>query len=461
KTLWAREHVDELKKAGDVGSIIAIGTDFQIMTEHTSFVAVERSRILVAGEPRLVPVPIEMPHGQSWSGIFGRPEPQQPHVEYLGEALREAYKNVRGVDAVEAESAFGTYGVDLERFGQIVNEDKLYYRYEPMLTIGGRTATTTADFYFATPRTQSIDGYFEPAAGWAEGNVSLHLMPDATTTTALSLDSNVQLREPLQARIAQIQDLQAPRLEAQAAGLLALDEMDATRLGRMSEAQTRGFAGGGGGGGFGGGTGRGGGGSLFDSPDQVDSMTLGDMTIDQRRQAGADVVVRFVQPDAWEQNGGEVAKLGFEPTAGLAVTPLQSSAEAEALSRNVEVFGDVVRGSTRRSTPRRSRIAFTWISACPFHLPSRRRRQAMRSARCCTTKQPPSIRSKQARLATRSAMGRSWSPRPKTSIDLLPFWMCRTSSRPCEPTTRSSSFVTWSLSSLIRTPGRIWAGTSA
>jgi hypothetical protein len=69
--LWARARVDQLSVNDDVEAIVAIGEQFQIMTKHTSFVAVEHSRVVVEGRPLLVQVPIELPDGVSWEGIFG------------------------------------------------------------------------------------------------------------------------------------------------------------------------------------------------------------------------------------------------------------------------------------------------------------------------------------------------------------------------------------------------------
>lgn len=76
--LWAREKVGEVSRAA-AGTpnahaqreIIALGEAFQIMTQHTSFVAVEKMRITVGGKPMLVRVPIELPKDMAWEGIFG------------------------------------------------------------------------------------------------------------------------------------------------------------------------------------------------------------------------------------------------------------------------------------------------------------------------------------------------------------------------------------------------------
>ena len=84
-TLWARAQVEELMNQDLTGvqrgtlsgelkqEIVRLGERYRIMTQFTSFVAVEKTRITVGGKPRLVAVPIEMPHGVSYEGIFGKP----------------------------------------------------------------------------------------------------------------------------------------------------------------------------------------------------------------------------------------------------------------------------------------------------------------------------------------------------------------------------------------------------
>ncbi|MEX0716483.1 MAG: VIT domain-containing protein [Planctomycetaceae bacterium] len=86
-TLWAREKVGELTREGQgaasVPEIIKLGESFQILTQHTSFVAVEKQRVTVGGKPTLVRVPIEFPKGMSWKGVFG----EEPDDERLAERL--------------------------------------------------------------------------------------------------------------------------------------------------------------------------------------------------------------------------------------------------------------------------------------------------------------------------------------------------------------------------------------
>ena len=71
-TLWARTKVDSL--TGDPGTeeaITHLGLDYKLMTQFTSFVAVEETVITEGGKPRRVDVPVETPDGVSYDGIFG------------------------------------------------------------------------------------------------------------------------------------------------------------------------------------------------------------------------------------------------------------------------------------------------------------------------------------------------------------------------------------------------------
>src|SRR5699024_9412530 len=52
--------------------IIRVALDFGIMTQFTSFVAVEKKVVNVGGKQRTVAVPVEMADGVSYEGLFGR-----------------------------------------------------------------------------------------------------------------------------------------------------------------------------------------------------------------------------------------------------------------------------------------------------------------------------------------------------------------------------------------------------
>jgi hypothetical protein len=83
-SLWARAKVDDLLLPHLAAvesdtldpvtrrSVIRLGEAFRITTPFTSFVAVEKSRVVVGGKPLLVAVPVELPSGTNWDGFFGR-----------------------------------------------------------------------------------------------------------------------------------------------------------------------------------------------------------------------------------------------------------------------------------------------------------------------------------------------------------------------------------------------------
>ncbi len=62
------EFPDELKQ-----QIIELGLDYRLMTQFTSFVAVEEMTVTADGESVTVRVPVEMPEGVSYEGVFGEP----------------------------------------------------------------------------------------------------------------------------------------------------------------------------------------------------------------------------------------------------------------------------------------------------------------------------------------------------------------------------------------------------
>ncbi|MBL8148794.1 MAG: VWA domain-containing protein [Blastocatellia bacterium] len=82
-TLWARRKIDYLMSQDFAGiqrnttredlkeAIIDIGLEYRLLTQFTSFVAVEETTIKDGGEPRKVEVPVEMPDGVSYEGIYG------------------------------------------------------------------------------------------------------------------------------------------------------------------------------------------------------------------------------------------------------------------------------------------------------------------------------------------------------------------------------------------------------
>jgi len=80
---WARRRIDSLTSQDWVGlqqgtmkpalqaQITQLGLDYRLMTQFTSFVAVEDKIVTKDGKPQRVEVPVEMPEGVSHEGVFG------------------------------------------------------------------------------------------------------------------------------------------------------------------------------------------------------------------------------------------------------------------------------------------------------------------------------------------------------------------------------------------------------
>ena len=82
-SFWARRKIDNLMsqdwaglQAGTVKpevqkEITQLGLSYRLMTQFTSFVAVEERVVTTNGKPQRVEVPVEMPEAMSYEGVFG------------------------------------------------------------------------------------------------------------------------------------------------------------------------------------------------------------------------------------------------------------------------------------------------------------------------------------------------------------------------------------------------------
>jgi Ca-activated chloride channel homolog len=85
-TLWARTRIEDLMSQDFNGiqqgtpreelreAITQLGLEYRLMTQFTSFVAVEEAVVTDGGQPRRIDVPVEMPEGVSYEAIFGEKE---------------------------------------------------------------------------------------------------------------------------------------------------------------------------------------------------------------------------------------------------------------------------------------------------------------------------------------------------------------------------------------------------
>ncbi|MGZ8844243.1 MAG: VIT and vWA domain-containing protein, partial [Pyrinomonadaceae bacterium] len=99
-TLWARTRVDDLMSQDFNGaqrgtmkddvkqSIIQLGLDYRLMTQFTSFVAVEEMIVTDGGQPRRIDVPVEVPEGVNRAAIFGEDGSVNAGRGYSGLARR-------------------------------------------------------------------------------------------------------------------------------------------------------------------------------------------------------------------------------------------------------------------------------------------------------------------------------------------------------------------------------------
>jgi Ca-activated chloride channel family protein len=83
-TLWARTRVDDLMSQDFKGAqqgvmkddvkqaITQLGLDYRLMTQFTSFVAVEEMIVTDGGQPRRIDVPVEVPEGVNRAAVFGQ-----------------------------------------------------------------------------------------------------------------------------------------------------------------------------------------------------------------------------------------------------------------------------------------------------------------------------------------------------------------------------------------------------
>jgi Ca-activated chloride channel family protein len=81
--MWARAKVESLMNKDLMGAqrgspdpaikeqVVGLGIAYHLLTQYTSFVAVEEKTVTIGGQPRTVAVPVEMPEGVSYEGIFG------------------------------------------------------------------------------------------------------------------------------------------------------------------------------------------------------------------------------------------------------------------------------------------------------------------------------------------------------------------------------------------------------
>lgn len=97
-SLWARAKVENLMDRDLLGmqrgqpdpgikeAIVGVGLEYRLLTKYTSFVAVQEEVVTEGGQPRTVEVPVEMPEGVSYEGVFGEGHGRAGGVQLYGQA---------------------------------------------------------------------------------------------------------------------------------------------------------------------------------------------------------------------------------------------------------------------------------------------------------------------------------------------------------------------------------------
>ena len=125
-TLWARTKIADLMAQDYNGiqqgnpkpkvrkAITQLGLDYRLMTQFTSFVAVEELIITEGGQPRRIEVPVELPDGVSYEGIFGRDDQQS--IGFRSRAMKPAAKMSRNfAGSIVAQEAYSSAPVMADR----------------------------------------------------------------------------------------------------------------------------------------------------------------------------------------------------------------------------------------------------------------------------------------------------------------------------------------------------------
>lgn len=101
-TLWARTRVDDLMGEDYQGmqqgnmkpelkeTITQLGLEYRLMTQFTSFVAVEEMVVTDGGQPRRIDVPVEVPEGVNRATAYGSEEKEQFVNRYWNTSLQSS-----------------------------------------------------------------------------------------------------------------------------------------------------------------------------------------------------------------------------------------------------------------------------------------------------------------------------------------------------------------------------------
>jgi Ca-activated chloride channel family protein len=122
-SLWARAKISDLEREQVTGErpeiveeITNLALAHRLVTRYTSFVAVEETIVVSKGRPSVVRVPLEMPEGVSYEGVFGEGFDRFGSEEVLFPPMGASLSPGRGLRALGyvAEERWGAAAIDQE-----------------------------------------------------------------------------------------------------------------------------------------------------------------------------------------------------------------------------------------------------------------------------------------------------------------------------------------------------------
>lgn len=129
--LWARAKVEDLMNR-DLAAVqrgqpnpavkeemLGLGLRYDLLTQFTSFVAVEEQTVTAGGQPKTVAVPVEMPEGVSYEGVFGGQQGQGEQLGGYGRRARGAPPKMVSPGVGNAPTELSTSPLTLEPPGSI------------------------------------------------------------------------------------------------------------------------------------------------------------------------------------------------------------------------------------------------------------------------------------------------------------------------------------------------------
>ncbi len=198
-TLWARKKIHDLNRQmynsygyvdqnqDIIDEITDTALDYQIMSEYTSFVAVcEEIRTDPDGQPVTVQVPVNMPEGVSYEGVFGARGGETLH--YRGSS------SVSGIMQAPAVGSGGGAYTSLDACEEITDGD--YFEYEQTAWFGSVSLVSASPTLGLLPSVvrsamrELLDDMTEVYQNYLDGIEDTDEWPSSMVTFSIEIDGN-------------------------------------------------------------------------------------------------------------------------------------------------------------------------------------------------------------------------------------------------------------------------------